>query len=242
VPAFCLLLLAVPNLQTIMANGGFGMTVLTALTAQNSTGVQGIFVVPPAFLQQQLTSVFSDLPPAAVKTGMLPDAAAVEAVAIALRQYGAGSAASSSAANGLGAAPGNRRPQELPVVVDPVMVSTSGHSLAKESVCAALKQHLIPLATMITPNLAEAQALLGEHRLFCAALCSEVEVERLPAAVVAGMLLLSEHTYQQCLRDNELKAHGIVCAVDSCLPAHCHQVLLFCCHVLQETATHWLPE
>jgi hypothetical protein len=165
------------RLQTIMANGGFGMTVLTALTAQNSTGVQGIFVVPPAFLQQQLSSIFSDLPPAAVKTGMLPDAAAVEAVADMLRQCGAGAAASSSATvngsvngacrnnslTGSLTAPGQTRPQELPVVVDPVMVSTSGHSLAKESVCAALKQHLIPLATMITPNLAEAQALLGEQ-------------------------------------------------------------------------------
>jgi hydroxymethylpyrimidine/phosphomethylpyrimidine kinase len=152
-----------------MANGGYGMTVLTALTAQNSTGVQGIYVVPPQFLQQQLGSVFSDLPPAAVKTGMLPDAAAVETVANTLRQYGAGSGGQTNggAVNGacrssVGAAPGNRRPQELPVVVDPVMVSTSGHSLAKESVCAALKQHLIPLATMVTPNLAEAQALLGE--------------------------------------------------------------------------------
>jgi hydroxymethylpyrimidine/phosphomethylpyrimidine kinase len=158
------------HLQTIMANGGFGMTVLTALTAQNSTGVQGIHIVPAAFLQQQLGSIFTDLPPAAVKTGMLPDAAAVETVANTLRQYGAGSAGQSNGAavnaacrNSVGAAPGNSRPQALPVVVDPVMVSTSGHSLVKESVCSALKQHLIPLATMITPNLAEAQALLGEE-------------------------------------------------------------------------------
>jgi hydroxymethylpyrimidine/phosphomethylpyrimidine kinase len=165
-----------------MANGGFGMSVLTALTAQNSTGVQGIHVVPPSFLQQQLGSVFSDLPPAAVKTGMLPDAAAVETVANTLRQYGAdqttgqsnggtGQSNNGACRNTLGAAPGNSRPQALPVVVDPVMVSTSGHSLAKESVCSALKQHLIPLATMITPNLAEAQALLGEQLREALLLC-----------------------------------------------------------------------
>lgn len=125
------------------------MSVITALTAQNSTGVQGVHLTPPDFLAQQLDSVLSDLPPAAIKTGMLPNAAAVEAVAAKLKQfYGGGSNGGSS-----------RQP---PLVIDPVLISTSGHALAGGGVGAALRDHLAPLATMLTPNITEAEALWGE--------------------------------------------------------------------------------
>lgn len=100
-------------------------------------------------LQAQLDSVLTDLPPAAVKTGMLPSAAAVQAVAAALTQHARAAAA--------------RGEPAPPIVVDPVMISTSGHSLADGSVGAAIVQHLLPLATLITPNLPEAQALTGGH-------------------------------------------------------------------------------
>lgn len=132
-------------LQTILANGGFGMSALTALTAQNSTGVQAVHVPPQSFLEQQLDSVFTDLKPKAIKTGMLPDVATVHTVAKKLQQYG------------------SEAGRVLPLVVDPVMISTSGHSLAEGSVGDAVKRWLVPLATVITPNLAEAELLWGEQ-------------------------------------------------------------------------------
>jgi len=141
-------------LQTIMANGGFGMSVITALTAQNSRGVQAVQLTPEPFLAQQLDSILSDLPPAAIKTGMLPNAAAVQTVADKLRQYYGSSGGSS------GGGSSGRQP---PLVIDPVLISTSGHALAGGGVGAALKEHLAPLATMLTPNITEAEALWGEQ-------------------------------------------------------------------------------
>lgn len=135
-----------------MANGGMGMSVITALTAQNSTGVQAVHLTPQDFLAQQLDSVLSDLPPAAIKTGMLPNAAAVETIAAKLQQYYHSSSGSS----------GSSGSQQPPLVIDPVLISTSGHALASGGVGAATKQHLAPLATMLTPNITEAEALWGE--------------------------------------------------------------------------------
>jgi hydroxymethylpyrimidine/phosphomethylpyrimidine kinase len=134
--------------------------VITALTAQNSTGVQGVHLTPTDFLFQQLDSVLSDLPPAAIKTGMLPNAAAVEAVAAKLRQY-YGSSSSSSGCGSSGGSNGGSSSQP-PLVIDPVLISTSGHALASGGAGAALRDHLAPLATMLTPNITEAEALWGE--------------------------------------------------------------------------------
>ena len=129
------------------------MSVVTALTAQNSRGVQAVHTTPEDFIAAQLDSVLSDLPPAAIKTGMLPNAAAVAAVAAKLRQY-YGSSGSNGGSNG-----SSRQP---PLVIDPVLLSTSGHALAGGGVGAALKEHLAPLATMLTPNITEAEALWGK--------------------------------------------------------------------------------
>ena len=126
------------DLKTFSAFGVYGASVITALTAQNTRGVQGIHAVPAGFVAAQLDSVLSDLDVAAVKTGMLADAQIVEAVAHAMR-----------------AAPG------MPLIVDPVMVATSGDVLLAPEAVAALKRDLIPLATLITPNLKEAAILLG---------------------------------------------------------------------------------
>eukprot|EP00879_Flechtneria_rotunda_P015385 GHRR01016084.1.p1 GENE.GHRR01016084.1~~GHRR01016084.1.p1 ORF type:complete len:725 (+),score=300.79 GHRR01016084.1:303-2477(+) len=161
------------DLKTIMANGGFGLSVLTAVTAQNTRGVQDVHTIPPAFLAQQLDSVLYDLKPAAIKTGMLPDAASVEVVADKLMQYIAsleqqGATAEGSPANHTDDDAGRDEQQkrqsnvQLPIVVDPVMISTSGHALAVGSVADALKRRLIPLAAVITPNLSEAEKLCGE--------------------------------------------------------------------------------
>lgn len=125
------------DLKTVMALGGYGATAVTALTAQNTLGVQGVLPVPPAFVQQQMRSVLDDIGADAVKTGMLGTADMVAAVAEVLRGVG------------------------LQVVVDPVMVAKGGASLLDADAVAALLHDLLPLATLLTPNVPEAEALLG---------------------------------------------------------------------------------
>ena len=127
------------DLKTVAALGGYAMTAITALTAQNTLGVQGVLPVPPEFIRLQMRAVLSDLGADAVKTGMLGDAAAIMAIAETLAEL----------------APG------LPLVVDPVMIAKGGASLLAEDAIDALKIQLIARATLLTPNLPEAEALLG---------------------------------------------------------------------------------
>jgi len=127
------------DLKTFSALGVYGASVITALTAQNTLGVQGIHDVPPAFVEQQIDSVFSDLAVDAVKIGMLSQPAIIETVAERLERHRA-----------------------TQVVLDPVMVAASGdHLLAPEAV-NALRQVLLPKALLVTPNLPEAAAILDE--------------------------------------------------------------------------------
>ena len=126
------------DLKTMTLNGVYAMSVLTALTAQNTLGVTGILPVPPAFLVQQMDAVFSDIPPDAVKIGMVASAPLIEAIGERLRFYSA-----------------------KHIVVDPVMVSTSGSRLLEEEALEALREQLLPLATLITPNIPEAEVLSG---------------------------------------------------------------------------------
>ncbi len=127
------------DLKTAAAFGVYGASVITALTAQNTLGVHGILPVPPAFVVAQYDAVLSDLNVRAVKIGMLGDAALVEAVAAMLE----------------------RRPVPH-VVLDPVMVATSGDRLVPDEAVEAIRGRLMPLATVVTPNLLEAQTLTGE--------------------------------------------------------------------------------
>ncbi|GAB6263989.1 bifunctional hydroxymethylpyrimidine kinase/phosphomethylpyrimidine kinase [Photobacterium sp. R1] len=124
------------DIKAISATGGYACSVITALTAQNTQSVTGIFPVSPAFVEQQLDAVFSDLDIQSVKIGMLSDATIIRAVAKKLRQY---------------------RPKFI--VLDPVMVATSGDLLLEADAISTLKSELLPLATLITPNLPEAVAL-----------------------------------------------------------------------------------
>ena len=129
------------DIKTVTALGGFAMTAVTALTAQSTLGVFGVHPVPAAFVAQQMDVVLDDLGADALKTGMLHDAEVIEAVArvIAAR------------------APG------VPLVVDPVMVAKGGASLLQRSAADALVNLLLPRAALITPNLPEAEALLGRR-------------------------------------------------------------------------------
>jgi hydroxymethylpyrimidine/phosphomethylpyrimidine kinase len=126
------------DLKTVAALGVFGMTAITALTAQNTTGVYGITEVDPDFVALQIEVCVADIGCDAVKTGMLSSAAIIKAVAAKIREH-----------------------HLSPLVVDPVMISKSGAPLLKSDAVDALKRELLPLATVVTPNLHEAGALLG---------------------------------------------------------------------------------
>jgi len=126
------------DIKTITVLGAYGMSVLTAVTAQNTLGVTGIHAVPAAFVREQIDAVMSDIGATALKTGMLLNAEIITAVAEALQCH---------------------RVEHL--VVDPVMQATSGHSLIEKDAHEALRTHLLPLATLVTPNLAEAALLTG---------------------------------------------------------------------------------
>ena len=126
------------DLKTFMAFGVYGMSAISALTAQNTVGVQGIFEVSPEFVRKQIESVMVDIGVDAAKTGMLSNVSIVETVTEAVREF--------------------RIPN---LVVDPVMVAKSGDPLLSEEARAAIRDRLIPLADVITPNLFEAEMLLG---------------------------------------------------------------------------------
>lgn len=126
------------DLKTFLMHRVYGMSVITALTAQNTTGVYGVAEAEPAFLAKQLDCVFQDIFPDAVKIGMMPSVQAVQVTAEKLRQY-----------------------QARHIVIDPVMVSTSGRWLMSVQAVTAVQRGLFPLADVITPNLPEAEALIG---------------------------------------------------------------------------------
>ncbi len=125
------------DLKTFAALGVYGCSVVSSLTAQNTQGVQGVFPVPPEFVQAQIKSVLSDIQVGAIKTGMLATADIIRAVAGSLVE------------------------NHIPLVLDPVMVATSGDRLLAEDAINTLISQLIPLAIILTPNLLEAAALLS---------------------------------------------------------------------------------
>ena len=126
------------DLKTMTMNGVYAMSAVTALTAQNTTGVTAIQEATPDFLAAQLDAVFTDIFPDAVKIGMVSSAELIRVIAARLRQYGAKN-----------------------VVVDPVMVATSGSRLLREDAMETLQKELLPMACVITPNIPEAELLCG---------------------------------------------------------------------------------
>lgn len=126
------------DIKTMTTLGVMAESVITALTAQNTLGVQGVVATDPAFVELQMESVFSDIRPDAVKIGMLPTAEVVQAVARGLRRFKANH-----------------------VVLDPVMVATSGAALSEDAAVKAMVEELLPLAEVVTPNIPEAEVLSG---------------------------------------------------------------------------------
>lgn len=198
------------DLKTMTMNGVFAMSALTALTAQNTVGVQGIFEVTPEFLGMQIDSVFTDIRPDAVKIGMVASAELISVIAEKLTAY-----------------------QAENIVVDPVMVATSGAKLISDDAVSALKEKLLPLAAVVTPNIPEAEVLSGmqitcpEHMVtaaekiskeyHCAVLCKGGH-----SMNDANDLLYHDGTYQwfNGKRIDNPNTHGTGCTLSSAIAAN----------------------
>lgn len=172
------------DLKTFTALGVYGTSIVTALTAQNTCGVTGVMAVPPDFIRAQYRAVTSDMQVAAAKTGMLGDTTTVLTVAELVRTSGL-----------------------APLVVDPVMVATSGDVLLQPDAIAAVRDVLVPLATLITPNLHEAARLLN-----CEVATDEVtaqrQAERLLKLGCGAVLLKGGHADGTDATDVLISAQG----------------------------------
>ena len=126
------------DIKTMLTNGVYAMSAVTALTAQNTAGVTGIMEVTPEFLGKELDAVFTDIYPDAVKIGMVSSAELIHVIADRLKKYHADN-----------------------IVIDPVMVATSGDRLISEAAAQAIRRHIFPLATLVTPNVPEAEYITG---------------------------------------------------------------------------------
>lgn len=201
------------DIKTISALGCYATTAITAITVQNTVGVEAVHPVPVDFVKGQIEAVLSDIGADAVKIGMLQSAEIVRAVAEMLRKYKVGN-----------------------VVLDPVMVSTSGHRLIEEEAIDTLRRELIPLARVITPNIPEAEILLGGEEIRSQASLPEM-AKRLSASYGVSVLLkaghLSEDELTDILYDKETdkllqltskrirtrNTHGTGCTMSSALAA-----------------------
>lgn len=200
------------DLKTFAALGCYGMTAITAITAQNTQGVRGIHSIPAAMLAAQIDAVLQDIGADAVKIGMLSTPEAVQVVADAIRRYGL-----------------------TQVVLDPVMVATSGDRLIAEETAQALVQALFPLATIITPNLDEAAWLTGQDIRTQAAMHAAaaqlqglgaahvlVKGGHLPGDEVVDVLRTAEGQTQELAsaRIPTHNGHGTGCTLSSAIAAH----------------------
>jgi len=201
------------DLKTFSALGCFGTSAITAVTVQNTRGVFGIHSIPPAIVQEQITAVIDDIKPNAIKIGMIHTRELCTAVASALHGY------------------------SVPVIVDPVMVATSGDRLMEEATIECLQKKLFPLATLLTPNLQEAQLLAG------------INIETKADMRIAARKILADGCHAVLLKGGHLKSkkladlyldinneeffesdfidtantHGTGCTLSSAIAAYCSQ-------------------
>ena len=179
------------DIKTMTMNGVFAMSAITALTAQNTTGVTGILNSTPEFLAQQLDAVFTDIYPDAVKIGMVSSQELIRVIAQKLRQYGA-----------------------KHIVVDPVMVATSGAALLEPDAVTALETELLPLAEVITPNIPEAEILCG-HSIKTAA-DMENAAKEISQKFGCNVLCKGGHN----LNDANDNTHGTGCTLSSAIASN----------------------
>jgi hydroxymethylpyrimidine/phosphomethylpyrimidine kinase len=174
------------DLKTFAALGVYGSSAITALTAQNTRGVTGIHPVPPEFVVEQIDAVFGDLAVGAVKIGMVAQLAVIEAVVASLNRWSA-----------------------KHIVLDPVMVATSGERLLNLGAVHALRRELVPIASIITPNLPEAAALLDEAVATDAAAIQR-QGERLLAMGCPAVLIKGGHSKGSESIDYLVRADGVI--------------------------------
>ncbi len=172
------------DVKTVFALGGYATTAVTAVTAQNTLGVQGVMPVPPSFLRLQLASILDDFGLDAIKTGMLGDA---ETMAVVIELLASRT--------------------DVPAVIDPVMVAKGGASLLADDAVALLRARLLPLATLLTPNLPEAEALLGRPIADAAAMPAAAQA--LLALGPRAVLLKGGHLPGDALVDVLATADGV---------------------------------
>ena len=198
------------DIKTMMANGVYAMSAITALTAQNTTGVTSILNATPEFLGQELDAIFTDIYPNAVKIGMVSEGGLIRTIAAKLRQYEAKN-----------------------IVVDPVMVATSGARLISEEAVETLKKELFPLACILTPNIPETEVLTGmevkttedmieaakriSEEYHCAVLCKGGHQLN-----DANDLLYADGTYRwfNGKRINNPNTHGTGCTLSSAIASN----------------------
>ena len=198
------------DIKTMMANGVYAMSAITALTAQNTTGVTSILNATPEFLGQELDAIFTDIYPDAVKIGMVSESSLIRTIAAKLRQYEAKN-----------------------IVVDPVMVATSGARLISEEAVETLKKELFPLACILTPNIPETEVLTGmevkttedmieaakriSEEYHCAVLCKGGHQLN-----DANDLLYADGTYRwfNGKRINNPNTHGTGCTLSSAIASN----------------------
>jgi hydroxymethylpyrimidine/phosphomethylpyrimidine kinase len=199
------------DLKAFSARGVYGMAVLTALTAQNTQGVTGVHLVPPPFVADQIAAVFADVRVDAVKIGMIANAGIAEAVAEALSAH-----------------------RGIPVVIDPVMIAKGGAALLDPQAVDVLTRRLLPLATILTPNLPEAAALLhepvAENREAMAAQAERLRTLGPAAVLVKGGHLAGDESpdvlatsaglhWFEGKRVPTMNTHGTGCTLSSALAA-----------------------
>ncbi|MBQ0016544.1 MAG: bifunctional hydroxymethylpyrimidine kinase/phosphomethylpyrimidine kinase [Bacteroidales bacterium] len=206
------------DIKAISATGGYAASAITAITVQNTLGVEEVFPIPPKVIASQIDAVLSDIGACAIKIGMLHSAQVIEAVCDMLQKH-----------------------HVKNIVLDPVMVSTSGHRLIEESAVCSLQELLIPMASIITPNIPEAEILLGQRITTCSQLPQAAEALSLGGKV--SVLMKAGHlddenlidyfynaqthtiTPLPSLRINTQNTHGTGCTLSSALASYLAQGL-----------------
>ena len=183
------------DIKTMTANHVYAMSAITALTAQNTTGVTDIMEVTPKFLAEQLDSIFTDIYPDAIKTGMVASGELIGTIAQKLTEYHAKN-----------------------IVVDPVMVATSGARLISEDAISTLKSKLLPLATVITPNIPEAE-VLSEMQIKTDA-DMEKAAEIICDTLGCAVLLKGGHQLNEGKRIDNPNTHGTGCTLSSAIASN----------------------
>ena len=179
------------DLKTMTKVGVYGATVITAITSQNTLGVKGVMPVPAEVVKSQLDAVLSDLHVTAVKIGMVPNAAIAHVIADTLKDYKESLAKDARKLS----------PKNLTIIYDPVMISTSGHRLMEEDCIQVVCEELLPLCTLVTPNLPEAELLMRQKKEETNLAFEDAKYKKLPLKYGTSFLVKGGHAEGEDLAD-----------------------------------------